>query len=48
MDDLIVFNNKKFGDYVKEIYKQRNENMSISNIISKQILFSKKSGKAIN
>ena len=20
MDDLIVFNNKKFGDYVKEIY----------------------------
>ena len=23
MDDLIVFNNKKFGDYVKEIYSSR-------------------------
>ena len=23
IDDLIVFNNKKFGDYVKEIYPSR-------------------------
>ena len=29
-------------------YKQRTENMSISNIISRQILFSKEGGKVIN